>query len=179
MLAFIKKKQLGTRFIYLLELLFTSQAVLFVSPAQALDTNRDCGLYGVYNGKGRVVYDRTPVVIDLTSTIFDPPVTRDIQEQRCKKALTEAVEQQAKLDIDDCPSQSQPLIGLITSEGITTEVVRARTVYSTGIVTVTEYRTMPVLICEPSGPNRCRNVYRPIPVPQQVEKRVSSCRLSF
>jgi hypothetical protein len=179
MLVSMKKKQLGTRFIYLLELFFASQAALFVSPAQALDTNRDCGLYGVYNGKGRVVYDRTPVVIDLTSTIFDPPVTRDIQEQRCKKALTEAVEQRAELNIDDCPSPSQPLIGLITSEGITTEVVRARTVYSTGIITVTEYRTMPVLICEPSGPNRCRNVYRPIPVPYQVEKRVSSCRLSF
>jgi hypothetical protein len=81
-LVFMKKKQLGMRFIYLLELCFTCQAVIFVSPAKALDTNKDCGLYGVYNGKGRSVYDRTPVVIDLTSTIFDPPVTRDIQEQR-------------------------------------------------------------------------------------------------
>jgi hypothetical protein len=175
----MKKKQLGIRFIYLLELCLTCQAVLFASPAKALDTNRDCGLYGVYDGKGRIVYDKTPVVIDLTSTIFDPPMTRDIQEQRCKKALTEAVEQQAELNINDCPSQSQPLVGLITSDGITTQLLRAKTVYRTGIVTVTEYRTVPVLICEISGPNRCRNVYRPMPVPYQVEKRVSSCRLSF
>ncbi len=181
----MKKKQLGIRFIYLLELCFTCHAVLLVPPATALNTNKEldtnkvCGLYGVYNGKGRSVYDRTPVVIDLTSTIFDPPVTRDIQEQKCKKALTDAVEQQAELDINDCPSKSQPLVGLITSEGITTEVVRARTVYRTGIVTATEYRTIPALICEPSGFGRCRNVYRPVPVPYQVEKRVSSCRLSF
>ncbi len=167
-------KRLSIRLICLLELCLTCQVVLSGSPAKALDTNRDCGLYGLYNGKSRIVYDRTAAVIDLTSTIFDPPVTRDIQEQRCKKALTDAIEQQAKLNIDDCPSKTQPLVGLITSEGITTEVVRARTFYRTGIVTDTEYR--PVLICEISGPNQCRNVYRPMPY--QVERRVSSCRLS-
>jgi hypothetical protein len=162
--------------IYLLVLPLVGLTTSLTLPATALDEKRECNLYGIYaNDELRVVHSRTNVVLDLTNTIFDPPMDRATQVQRCKKALNESIEQQLQLDMSFCPTKAHNLVGFIKSGGELTEVVRAQAVYRTGIVTDTEYR--PVLICEINGPNRCRNVYRPMPY--QVERRVSSCRLSF
>jgi hypothetical protein len=156
--------------ICVLALPFVGLLTFLTVPTKA-EEQRACGLY---NSKGQLIYDRSNTVLDLTNTVFDPPMDINTQEKRCQEALTYAINQQLELGTSACPSSSQNLVGLLISAGKSTEIVRGRTVYTTINFTETRYQMIP--ICEVSGPNQC--VYRYRPIPYQVPNTRSSCHLS-